>query len=154
LRYRILFLAVASSFGIGCKDDSSIAASVVGRFVADSFYVRSTSTNIHGTDSSFVTCEFNYHFENLSGTIDVPTYVIGFDTVRPTQVVSYYEPLQPNVPLRMSRNFWYRRRLLSTDSVFCHYIVHGYFWSRISRDSTRYYGTISDEDSVMVVVQN
>ena len=138
----------------GCNKDSPTGPFATGKFVVDSIMATSTGGIINTTYSSIISCTINYHYEILTGTIDYVIYVVGTDTVKPTRVAAYYQPEPVSVPLNRRENFWYPRHLTEHDSVYAHFFLYGRFWSRISRDSVTYYGPISVEDSVMIVVQN
>ena len=151
---RVGFFCLFTFLLVGCTKDTIVEPSVTGKFVIDSFTATASGGTINATDSSYVSCTINYHYENWTGTISQPVYIVGTDTVRPTGVVEYYQPDPVNVPLTRRKSFWYRRHLAAQDSAFAYLIAQGSFWTRISPDSTYHYGLISVEDSVRIVVQN
>ncbi len=146
-----LFGLLCSSglFLYGCTEPEATA-----KFVVDSFTATSSGGPINATDSSFISCSVTYHFETLTGTIVEPTYFVGTDTVMPRHIAAYFLPRPVNQQFVTRNSFWYSTHLTGHDSLYAHFIIEGTFWSRINRDSVINYGSISREDSVLIVVMN
>ena len=140
----------------GCKDKSPTEPSVSGQFVVDSF----TATSVAGTNpttsqySSNLTCTLNYHFKNLPGTINSPSFIVAGDTVNSTRQISYYNSQKVDTPLTDVQSVWLSKHISAQDGLYAHFIVWASYWTRINKDSIQYYGDFNWKDSVKILVQN
>jgi hypothetical protein len=153
---RSIYLSIVFLFMSACKDSSPTEPSITGGFVVESLSASSvagTNPVTHQNASQF-TCTLRYHFERLPGTINTPSLVVNGDNTAPTTQVSYYNSYRPDTSLTNVQTIWMLKHISAQDSPYVHVSVWATFWTRVSKDSIKYYGDQNWTDSVTIDVLN
>ncbi len=156
MRASSVYLSAIFLFVGGCKDNSPTEPNVAGAFVVESFSATSIAgTNpVTGQNASQLTSMLQYHFVNLPGTINSPSFVVNSDTISSVRQVSYYDSYPPDTSLANIQTVWLAKHISAQDSLYVHISVWATFWTRVSKDSIKYYGALNWQDSVKINVSS